>query len=558
MTKGCIQGSTCGPILCRIQAFADDVLLVASSRELANLQSITNQALHAIVSWGQGVKLTFSPTKTQAIAFGKKAKQASININSHTLHFQSDIKLLGVILDDKLLIRKHVLHVVKKASGIFHKLSLYCRPTWGAHPENILTIYHQVIQPIVTYAAGVWGHVARKKGIISKLLLSMQRGFALKAIKGFRTVSTIAAIALAQFVPLDLKVLEAHQIEKTRLAGHCTYLPSDITLEKYIPPDRLLHPAHRITFSPSSFHNESQIHDFISSHSTPITSIYTDGSKLDDDSVGAAFVCFDGGRRPVTKKYKLHNSCSFFQAELFAILQASRWASTQKFTHTLILSHSKAAIQASQNRSSTHPLVSRIHNTIHEHTQTGCIDFAWVKSHVGITGNETADTAAKSAALLHRAPDYACFPISYAKRIAKEASLAASRARYENAEQGQHTRDFLPTLDHIHTLFKTIKISFTLTQTLTGHAYNKHYLHRFHITEDDVCPCDGSSSQTLSHLLQLCPRFAAIRHDHEATCRHFGVSRYSLTDLVSCKPGIDSFVRLSDSIIRALKTFNST
>ncbi|CAH2109038.1 unnamed protein product [Euphydryas editha] len=139
----------------------------------------------------------------------------------------------------------------------------------------------------------------------------MQRGFALRAIKGFRTVSTIAAIALAQFVPLDLKVLEAHQIEKIRLAGHCTYLPSDITLEKHIPPDRLLHPAHRITFSPSSFHNESQIRDFISSHSTPIISIYTDGSKLDDDSVDAAFVCFDGGRLPSPKNTNCITAAQF-------------------------------------------------------------------------------------------------------------------------------------------------------------------------------------------------------------------------------------------------------
>ncbi|CAH2095918.1 unnamed protein product [Euphydryas editha] len=97
-----------------------------------------------------------------------------------------------------------------------------------------------------------------------KVLLTMQRGFALRDVKGFRTVSTIASIALAQFVPLDLKVIKAHHIKQTRLADHCTYLPSDITLEKHIPPDRLLHPAHRITFSPDSFHNGSQIHDFIS------------------------------------------------------------------------------------------------------------------------------------------------------------------------------------------------------------------------------------------------------------------------------------------------------
>ncbi|CAH2084339.1 unnamed protein product [Euphydryas editha] len=573
MTKGCIQGSACGPILwnvildelleldlpagCRVQAFADDVLLIASAKDLASLQSITNQALHAVVSWGQGVKLTFSPNKTQAIAFSNKARHAHIHINSHSLHFQDDIKLLGVILDNKLLFNKHVTYVINKATAIFHKLTLYCRPTWGAHPENIRTIYLQVIQPIITYAAGIWGHVARKKGI-SKRLLSMQRGFAVRAIKGFRTVSTTAALALAQFTPLDLKVLEVNQIELARLTGNCASLPDDITLEKHTPPHRLLHPAHRVTFTPKYFHSELQLSEYLSSLPHPTRTIFTDGSKLDDDSVGAAFVCYDGERPPVIKKFKLHNTCSVFQAELFAILQASGWASLNKHPHTLILSDSRSAIQASQNRSNTHPLVARIHKTLHLHTPTGYIDFAWIKSHADIAGNETADTAAKSAAALHRAPDYALFPISYVKRRAREQSLAEWRIRYEGAQQGQHTRNLLPTLDDISALHKTTHISFTLTQILTGHAYNRYYLHRFKITETDVCPCDGASSQTLEHLLQLCPRFAAIRFDHEEVCRHFDLhTPYVLHKLIPIKPCIDSFVRLSDSILKVLKDYNA-
>lgn len=196
MTKGCIQGSTCGPTLwnigldelletelppgCRLQAFADNVLLIVSRDSASDLESAANEALQIIVSWGRGVKLNFSPTKTQTIAFSKKAKMANIILDSHQLKFHSEIKLLGVILDEKLLFNKHVHYIINKATHIFNKLSLYCRPTWGAHSENIRTIYLQVIQPIITYAAGVWGHAAKKKGL-KRRLLSMQRGFALRA-----------------------------------------------------------------------------------------------------------------------------------------------------------------------------------------------------------------------------------------------------------------------------------------------------------------------------------------------------------------------------------------
>ncbi|XP_045458125.1 uncharacterized protein LOC123668438 [Melitaea cinxia] len=573
MTKGCIQGSTCGPILwnvildellelelpsgCRIQAFADDVLLIVAAKDPLSLQDTTNQALHAIVSWGRGVKLTFSPQKTQAIAFSDKAKNTDIRMNSHSLHFQDDIKLLGVILDNKLRFNKHVTHVINKATALFHKLTLYCKPTWGAHPENIRTIYLQVIQPIVTYAAGIWGHVVGRK-YISRLLLSMQRRFALRAIKGFRTVSTNAALALAQFTPIDIKILEVNQIELARLTGNCDFLPDDITLEKHIPPHHLLHPARRITFNPHYFHSEAELSSHLSSLPNPIPTIFTDGSKLDDGSVGAAFVCYNGAGPPAVKKFILHRSCSVFQAELFAILQASRWASKHRHTHTLILSDSRAAIQASQNRSNTHPLVAHLHATLHDHSPTGCIDFAWVKAHAGITGNERADTEAKLAATMHRAFDYDLFPISFVKLMARERSLTEWRERYEKAQQGQHTRDLLPTIDHIHTLLKSTHITFTLTQTLTGHAFNKSYLHKFKLAEDEVCPCDGATPQNLDHLLRSCPEFSAFRHKHEETCGYLGVDPYNLVGLLPHRAGIRSYFRLSDSILRVLKEYNAS
>ncbi|CAG5057083.1 unnamed protein product [Parnassius apollo] len=216
MSKGCIQGSTCGPVLwniildelldarlpagCHIQAFADDVLLVVTAASVGELESAANLALHHIVEWGRSVKLTFGPTKTKLIAFTPKAKVASINMDGHRLSFVPEVKLLGVILDKKLNFGKHVKQVINKAVRIFNTLCMYSRPTWGAHPENISTIYHQVIVPTITYAAGIWGHVAQKR-CIRRALGSMQRGFAIKAIRGFRTVSSSAALALAQCGP---------------------------------------------------------------------------------------------------------------------------------------------------------------------------------------------------------------------------------------------------------------------------------------------------------------------------------------------------------------------
>ncbi|CAG5058515.1 unnamed protein product [Parnassius apollo] len=229
MSKGCIQGSTYGPVLwniildelldvrlpagCHIQAFGNDVDTAASVGELG---SAANLALHHIVDYGKSVKLAFGPTKTKLIAFTPKAKVASINMDGHRLSFVPEVKLLGVILDEKVNFGKHVKHLINKAVRIFNTLCMYSRPTWGAHPENISTTYHKVIVLTITYAAGIWGHVAQKR-CIRRALGSMQRGFAIKAIRGFRSVSSSAALALAQFMPLDLKVWEVCAMERARL-----------------------------------------------------------------------------------------------------------------------------------------------------------------------------------------------------------------------------------------------------------------------------------------------------------------------------------------------------
>lgn len=289
MTKGCVQGSACGPVLwnlvldellsaqlpvgCHTQAYADDVLLITQATHLNALQEITNKALQIISDWGKSVKLSFRPSKTQLVAFSKKAEAARITMDGSDLPFVRDFKYLGVVIDHKLLFNKHVEHIINKATRIFTKLCLFCRPTWGTHPENVQTIYRQVIEPIVNYAAGIWGHVACKKGVKRKLL-SLQRGFAIKAIKGFRTISTPAAIALAQFTPLDLKVREKYEIEHTKLIHTTRFLPRDIFLECPTPPHRLLHPASRVTVTHEQYTNT----ELAQLHSTPLnTLIYTDG-----------------------------------------------------------------------------------------------------------------------------------------------------------------------------------------------------------------------------------------------------------------------------------------
>lgn len=179
MSKGCIQGSVCGPTMwnllldellgiqlpsgCHIQAFSDDILLVITHPHLDQIESLTNQILTQITTWGKKVKLDFSPQKTQLIGFTNKTKNCKIIMNNHPIKHLKEIKYLGIIIDNKLKFIKHSEYIIEKSKKLFNKLTTFIRPTWGIHPENVKIIYKQVIEPIICYGASIWNSALQYK-----------------------------------------------------------------------------------------------------------------------------------------------------------------------------------------------------------------------------------------------------------------------------------------------------------------------------------------------------------------------------------------------------------
>ena len=80
------------------------------------------------------------------------------------------------------------------------------RPPWGLNSEILKIIYHGAIKPLLLYCASAYEHVLNKK-YAQKKLSQVQRGFALLICKGYRTLSTDAALVIAGIPPLYLSGL---------------------------------------------------------------------------------------------------------------------------------------------------------------------------------------------------------------------------------------------------------------------------------------------------------------------------------------------------------------
>ncbi|XP_060804988.1 uncharacterized protein LOC106141549 [Amyelois transitella] len=573
MSKGCVQGSACGPVFwnlildellniqlpeaAHIQAFADDVLLIVEGKTREEVETATGKCLDIIHSWGKRVKLQFGPEKTQAISFTAQTKQARITISNTVIPILKQIKLLGIIIDDKLNFIQHSKYIIGKATKIFKNLCKFVRPTWGVHSENVECIYRQVITPIITYAAGIWG-TAIKFYSVRQALRAFQRAFAIRAIRGFHTISAVAAEALAQFPPLHLVIKEAYEVHNIKTTGTFEDLPQDIKLHRRVPIKDLLHPAKRISISFAETTTQIDTNDLINPDAP---NIFTDGSKKEDGQAGASFVVMKEDQQPVIKKFKLCRTASVFMCELFAIAEALKWLknSNRNFAEALIFSDSQSSLKAIQDRSNTDPLVNQIHHLISFLSSIHItVKFIWSKAHAGIVGNEIADVAAKEAAEKKTATLLNHFPLSHAKRLLRQRTLDAWQSEYEAAPQGAITKSFFSSIHAIAEFRKFVKISFTITQILTGHGYHKSYLHKYKITEDDRCPCDDETPQDVHHLLEHCPIFYSSREKYTMMCLKMKIEPFNIVALTKSEQVTKYFIEHVNYIVTHLKQINGT
>ncbi|CAG5039737.1 unnamed protein product [Parnassius apollo] len=500
-------------------------------------------------------KYTTSSEETAHIFLQKFYPEDTIDTYSSQTVTRQTIKFPPNTNDDPPFTIDEVLHNFKdmnprKSPGPDHLTSDICFCFTQTFPELITNIMNRCLA-LSIFSRHIW-HSALKYKHVRDKLLSLQRGFAIKIIKGFRTVNTINAIALARLTPIHIKINELAIIETTKLTGTSKYLPTDISLDTPSKPEERLHPSRRKIIHYQEANNAQEVNQILLENTHHI---YTDGSRH-DEKVGGAFVVYCPNGKIITRKLKLHSSCSVFQAELKAIEQACVWLADKHIPNAAILTDSKSGLQEIGNPNSTNQIVTNIHRMLDNHSLS--VNFIWVKAHTGIAGNEAADLAAKAAATSHNVPILIKFPISFVRKLAQQDSKVASEQFYQDNMKGDITRKWLSTLTHIQELYQVTKHSFTLTQILTGHGYHKEYLHRFKIVENNTCPCDDTAVQSIFHLLNDCPKFQATRLTHTITCANFKVQPFSIEEIIKKESTFETFLHHINSIIKSLKKFNGT
>ena len=134
------------------------------------------------------------------------------------------MKILGVIIDDKFNFNEHVKYIIEKGNKSYSKLKGLCNSTWGLSPEVMRLLYTAVIEPTIIYASSVWQQTINRN-YTRKLLATFQRNCAKMIIKSFHTIFHTAALAIANLLSIDLRIIECGKLVFSRRK---LLLPSDL------------------------------------------------------------------------------------------------------------------------------------------------------------------------------------------------------------------------------------------------------------------------------------------------------------------------------------------
>lgn len=316
---GCIQGSVSGPILwnilmdtifdialpdgCKLVAFADDLLLLTSGKEMNQLAERTQTAIDLIIEWGNVKRLTFSAAKTYIMGFSQIARAIDVKINGESLTMKDNVKYLGIVIDQKLKFDIHAEYVMKKLANFYHMFSRLIRPNWGLNPEIAKMVYKTVAEPMALYGASIWHKIMETKKYAQRLL-KIQRRILVNACRGNRTISYTSVFLVNNVIPVDIKIMERAAIEKAKsLTGIEPHLCFG-NLEMPVPTIKLPHPGERVRTGYTQMLNHNQIDEKILGDGIYI---FTDGSKL-DNRTGAASVFTANGQ--VIEQHQWRLSCT--------------------------------------------------------------------------------------------------------------------------------------------------------------------------------------------------------------------------------------------------------
>lgn len=570
VTQGCPQGGVLSPKLwClavdglleelrraefEVVGYSDDIAILVRGTRVDSGMEKMQEALLIVENWCRRVGLTVNPDKTECVLFTRKQKRTISGIcgptfYGKTLDLAENVKYLGVVLDRRLKWGAQMEHAAKKFASGYWLCRRALGTTWGLRPWLVKWIYQAILLPRLTYGSLVWW--TRSNLVTAKGLMRRQQAMVLRSITGSTRTAPIAAMRVAAGVaPLDVEVKRAAARTAARLKvlglwgevrrDHGAIIGFRCIRDAHEVSDRILEE----TIFEKRFTVTLTLRDEWTDGTHPVLrgskTFYTDGSKQNGNT-GSGVWMSDSGRTLIGSAGP---AATVFQSEILAIKMCSedllrRNARRQKLC---ICSDSWAALCALEAVLVSSRLVSEAKRSLNALGRENLVRLVWVPAHVGIPGNEMADSLAKKGTLLEERTDTVGRPWCDVVKSIADWAMSEGQTVWANVEGCRQSKAALG-LDarfkyHKELLSLPRKECAAVMGWMTGHCHFNSHL-RPPSTERRSCRFCDSEVESTEHILRMCPAV------EERRVRYLG---YSLMDY----PDLEDPIRPTD-LVRFLK-----
>lgn len=430
--------------------YVDDLSIVLSGKTVGEITRKLQPAINSIIKNGEDIGFVFAKEKMHCIHFCKLRRphyDPMLFAGDVVIKCVNSVKFLGLVFDRTLTWIEHINTLVDKCRKFLNVIKMLAHSKWGADPECLIRIYNAIVLSRLDYGCAVYS--SARKSLLRKLDIIHHAGirycigaFPTSPIKKLYEESGIPSLTdrrhrlmisyisniLSQtnhpnhnflFTPENtfssrptitrpLGVRFKEFLDSIEVLGLPNVFPEGVN---EIPPWNVKEATVRLDlqyFNKTSTPRDLYLQNFlkIKDELSPVDIIYTDGSKT-NNGVGCAFAV-DGQ----IFKWTLHKMSSIFFAEQYAVWQSLLYIlmnpSNKNF---LIVSDSLSVLQSLKSLYTRDPMTQMIQSAISnliEHSFR--ITFLWVPSHIGINGNELADSAARSSTIEH------CLDVELIKR----------------------------------------------------------------------------------------------------------------------------------------------
>ncbi|GFW85112.1 RNase H domain-containing protein [Trichonephila clavipes] len=354
--------------------YVDDPQISCEGSDMRMIERQLQTAVNNLVKWCDTNGLSISASKSCCVHFCRKRglhPDPEIRIRDDNIPVIPDVRFLGVL----------------------------STTTWEADRTSLLRVYQSIVLSRMDYGCAIYEYVCNSA--LKKL--EPVHHMALRICSGaFRTSPVQSLYVNCNQLPLDLqrrKLSLAYYFKILSVPSHPlqnVYMSTSMKRLYDARPSNIRSFMDRMKLLVSELDLPNHLSSFNAYHRSQhskFSAIYTDGSKR-EDYVGCGVMI-----EYIMHGYRHVTSCSVFTAEAVTIYHALQLINSNMPRKYCIYTDSMRALEALENYNDRcHPVVCNLLDILCRLYSKGFhIVFCWLPSHVGIIGNEQADSAVQSA-----------------------------------------------------------------------------------------------------------------------------------------------------------------